>query len=125
MTGVQTCALPIYALGCAVATEIVQTIRDEGLIQRSNKVGHIFKQKLVELQRQHECIREVRGLGLMLALEVQNIELSAIHRELFSRGYLVGISPVANLLRFFPPLTISIEDIDGMIYALNDVLSGL
>lgn len=112
------------ALGCAVAMEVIKTIREAGLIQRSNEVGHIFKEKLVELQRQHECIREVRGLGLMLAIELQNIELAAIHRELFNRGYLVGVSPVANLLRFFPSLTISIEDIDGMIYALNDVLFG-
>lgn len=112
------------ALGCSVVTTVVRTLREGGLVQRSKEVGQIFKEKLIELQHQHKCIKEVRGLGLMLAIELQHCELSAIHRELFSKGYLVGISPLANLLRFFPPLTICMDDIDGLISSLAEGLGG-
>lgn len=112
------------ALGCAVASTVIGTLRDEGLVERSKKVGQIFKERLFALQRQHTSIREVRGIGLMLAIELQDCDISTIHRELFDRGYLVGFSPLANILRFFPPLTINIEDIDRMVNALDEVLMG-
>jgi acetylornithine/succinyldiaminopimelate/putrescine aminotransferase len=67
-------------------------------------------------------VREARGQGLMLALELApNIlpTLADLHRRLLDTGFLVGFKPQHNLLRFYPPLTIDEADIDRMAQELE------
>jgi 4-aminobutyrate aminotransferase-like enzyme len=62
----------------------------------------------------------------MLAMEFhkdEKLDLQKIQREIFDAGYIVGYHANANLLRFYPPLTIEEIQIKNMIYALDGILS--
>ena len=112
-------------LGCAAAKEVLATLRDERLVERSAVVGKWFLQELESVAARHDAVREVRGRGLMLAMEFHhNAQPSVedVHRALLDRGLLVGCKPQASLLRFCPPLVIEESDIVRLLSALDDVL---
>jgi acetylornithine aminotransferase len=114
-------------LGCAVVKEVISVIDEGNYIQRSAQMGSILEHALKSLQTKHKRIKEVRGVGLMYAMEFctdNELPLERVHQELFDMGYITGLpsSPSANLLRFYPPLTIEEVHIKGLVDALNIVL---
>lgn len=113
-------------LGCSVAKEVIAVIKERDLLQQATKSGLYLKNKLSELKQKHSCIKEVRGVGLLCAIEFMNSidqqMLSMIHKKLFDAGYLVGLKPVANVMRFYPPLIIENHMIEAMIDALDSIL---
>lgn len=73
-----------------------------------------------ELVSKHEDLLEVRGLGLMLALELsENLSAKELSMELFKKGFLVN-AVQEHTLRFLPPLVIEEEDIDKLIGAIEE-----
>jgi acetylornithine/N-succinyldiaminopimelate aminotransferase len=115
-------------LGSVVAREVITVIREEGLVERSRRVGAQFLQALGRLGEQHDVVKEVRGRGLMIALEFEDghepSPAIAVYRGLLERGFLAGCKPAANLLRFYPPLTIGEEDVAQLLEGLDQVLEG-
>jgi acetylornithine aminotransferase len=114
-------------LGCAVAKEVLAVLQDEALIERSARIGAWFLHELKAIASRHAAVREARGRGLMLAMELQTDARPTVvdvHRALLDRGFLVGCKPQANLLRFYPPLTIGEDEIRGLLAALDRVLGG-
>ena len=112
-------------LGCAVVSEVISVINNNDLIQRAAQMGTLFKQSLMSLMKKHDCIKEVRGIGLMLVIEFhkdETLNLYKIHREIFDYGYITGYHIFANLLRFYPPLTIEETQVENMINALDLIL---
>jgi acetylornithine/N-succinyldiaminopimelate aminotransferase len=109
-------------LGCAVAKEVISVIREEGLVERSHRVGASFVRDLKELARRHDAVKEVRGRGLMIAVELRGLPALSVYAELLERGFAVGCKPAANLLRFYPPLTIDEQDIAQLLKHLDLVL---
>lgn len=113
-------------LACAVAEEVLRTVREEELVERSARIGAFFRQELERLARHHDVIREARGRGLMLAIEFlpdrDGFALRNVFDELLDRGFLVGYKPERRLLRFLPPLTIPKADITRLLEALGDTL---
>ena len=88
--------------------------------------------KLRELQRQNSLIGEVRGLGLMIGVELikdekltpATVEAEAVRDSLFRQGVLVGVGGVnGNVIRFQPPLVITKQQIDQAISAFAEALS--
>jgi acetylornithine aminotransferase len=115
------------ALGCAVAAEVIDAVEEEGLIERSRVIGAQFKNGLEKLAMQHESIREVRGRGLMLAMEFNCDDasrLTKVHRELFESGFIIGHSASAKVFRFYPALVITEEDIGKLLDKLDSILKG-
>jgi len=116
-------------LGCAVAKEVIAVIREQGLVQRSAKVGTHLLCELERLATRHDVVREVRGRGLMIAMEFgaddERFSLATVFQGLLEGGFLVGYKPAANLLRFYPPLTIGAKDIAKLVECLDRVLDGL
>ena len=113
------------ALGCAVVIEVIKVIREENLIKRSAKIGVKFKVKLEQLAKRHDCIREIRGRGLMLAVEFKDnkdFSLSSVHCKLFEAGFLTGYNIIGNLLRFYPALIIKENSVEKMLDKLDDIL---
>jgi acetylornithine/N-succinyldiaminopimelate aminotransferase len=114
-------------LGCAIAKTVIAAIRKEGLVERSKRVGAWFLGELEDLAERHDAIQEVRGRGLMIALEFagggEGALAISLYRDLLDLGFAVGCKPVANLLRFFPPLTIEREDIAGLLGSLDRILT--
>ena len=108
-------------LGCAAAKASINYILEEKLLDKSKENGSYFIEKLKELQNNHDIIKEVRGKGLMIGVEMKT-ECGYMIDELFKEGIIVNCA-AGNVLRFVPPLTITKEQIDTVTVALNKVLS--
>jgi len=113
-------------LGSAIAKETIAVLREDGLIERSYRVGTHFIRQLKNLEARHDIVKEVRGRGLMIAMEFQAdseyFSLNSLYHQLVERGFLVGFKPAARLLRFYPALTIPEEKIAQLVESLNQIL---
>jgi acetylornithine aminotransferase len=113
-------------LGCAVAREVIAVLREDALVQRSARVGTYFLQELQRLVEHHDVVKDVRGRGLMIALEFKDddrVSLATLtYRRLLEHGFLVGCKPAFNILRFYPPLTIGTDDIARLLDELDRFL---
>ena len=105
---------------CAAACAAIDVLVKEKLEGRAANLGAYFKAKLEELQAKYKIVNEVRGLGLMLGMElrcdVRNIILKSMER-----GVLL-LDAGRNVLRFLPPLVIEKEQIDKTISVLDEVI---
>jgi acetylornithine aminotransferase len=103
-------------LGAAVAGEVLRIIAEEGLVARARRLGDRLKQELQSIGRGTGVFREVRGRGLMLAIEVDDTEpfrrTEALYRGLLERGVIVALRPKSSVLRLDPALTIPESDLD-------------
>jgi len=107
-------------LSCAVAIEFVDQM--QRLLSHVQKIGAYFLTKLEQLVVKHEAIREARGVGLMLALDLNSGELAkAVVQELLARGILINRTH-STVLRFLPPYIIREEHVDEVVDALESVL---
>lgn len=101
-------------LACAAALGAINALED-GLIKQSEKLGDYFVKRLKELK--HDYIREVRGRGLMIGMEL-NMSGDAIVDKAREGGVLLNcISD--TVLRFVPPLVINREQIDKVVEVLG------
>ena len=114
-------------LGCTIAGGVVKTIHQCGLVDRSAKLGLRLLGKLQELKEEFAGIEEVRGRGLMAAMEFSRSKgipsAESVASEMLEKGFILGFSPHANLLRFLPPLTIEEDEIDNLAEHLRLVLT--
>ncbi len=110
-------------LACAAAKAVVQTMQKLKLPQRATKIGGYFKTRLNELADEHECVREVRGLGLMLAMELSSKEIAnAAVVKARGRGFLINCT-AEKVLRFVPPLIVERKHINQLVEALDKILA--
>jgi acetylornithine/LysW-gamma-L-lysine aminotransferase len=107
-------------LVCAAACAAIDVLVEEKLAERAATLGTYFKEKLTVLQTEHKVVREVRGLGLMLGMELRFDVLNIILKAM-EKGILV-LDAGRNVLRFLPPLVIEKEQIDKVIATLDTVL---
>ena len=107
-------------LVCAAANATFDIIMDEDLLKNSIDMGTYLLIKLVELMDNHEVIKEVRGAGLLVGMELNKDggEYVDLMRE---KGFLINCT-AGNVLRFAPPLIVSKEEIDLLVPALDEVL---
>jgi 4-aminobutyrate aminotransferase len=77
-------------LACAAAIATLDVIRDEDLLENAAKVGDLLRNGLGDIQSRHDAIREVRGIGLMIGIELPDHQTAAaIERAAFERGLLM------------------------------------
>jgi len=107
-------------LVCAAACAAIDVLVEEKLPERAATLGRYFKKKLELLQTRHRIVREVRGLGLMIGMELRFDVLNII-LKCMDRGVLV-LDAGRNVLRFLPPLVIERGHIDRVIDALDAVM---
>jgi acetylornithine/LysW-gamma-L-lysine aminotransferase len=108
-------------LSCAAGTAALKAITEDGLIENSEKMGKIFREGLEELKEKHTMIREIRGKGLMIGIEMK-FEVRDILMALIKKGVLMLYSG-RNILRILAPLVITEEDITKVLHALDSTLS--
>jgi acetylornithine/LysW-gamma-L-lysine aminotransferase len=108
-------------LACAAGTATLQALTQDGLIENAKSVGEKFLRGLEELKSKHKIIREVRGKGLMIGVELK-FEVKDILMEGIKNGLLLLYSG-RNILRFLPPLVISEEDIVKTLQILDSLLT--
>ena len=107
-------------LVCAGACAAIDVLLEEKLAERAATQGRYFKRKLELLQARHKIVREVRGLGLMIGMELRFDVLNIILKSA-DRGVLI-LDAGRNILRFLPPLVIEREQIDRVINTLDMVM---
>jgi acetylornithine/LysW-gamma-L-lysine aminotransferase len=95
-------------LACAAALATIHYIESKGLVQRAAELGARLLNGLRAISS--PLVREVRGLGLMVGLELKD-RADPYLAALAEQGVL-ALSAGANVMRFLPPLVISVEDID-------------
>lgn len=110
-------------LACAVALAVISTIEREHLLGHIADVGSYFRQKLEHLSQKHPSAVEARGLGLMLALELDSADLAKqVVAEMMSRRILINRTD-ETVLRFLPPYILQKHHVDEAIAALDEILS--
>ena len=68
-------------LACAVAIAVIDTIKRDNLLKHIHDVGEFFHEELAKLAARHDCIVDVRGIGLMLGLELNSADLGETRRR--------------------------------------------
>ncbi|MGO9123304.1 MAG: aspartate aminotransferase family protein [Terriglobales bacterium] len=118
-------------VSCAAALANIEFMQKENLRARAAEAGHYAMSKLRELQKKNSIIGDIRGLGLMIGVELvkdekltpATAEAEAIRDALLKNGVLVGVGGVyGNVIRFQPPLIITRPQIDQAISAFAAAL---
>ncbi len=104
----------------AAALCTLKTLESENIIEHCLEVGEYFKDRLKALQVRHPVVKEVRGTGLLLGMELSTDGLPLVQACL-NRGFVINCVQ-GNILRFVPPLIIQKSEIDQLIDCLDQVL---
>ncbi len=107
-------------LVCAAASAAIDVLVEERLPERATEIGSYFKSKLNGLAEKYKIVREVRGLGLMLGMELR-FDVYNILFDCMNNGVLI-LDAGKNVVRFLPPLVIEKEQIDKVIEVLDSAL---
>ena len=108
-------------LACAAGTATLQALTQDGLIENAKNMGEKFFRGLNDLKSKHKIIREVRGRGLMIGVELK-FDVKDILMEGIKKGLLLLYSG-RNILRLLPPLVISDEDVTKSLQILDELLT--
>jgi ornithine--oxo-acid transaminase len=130
------------AMACGLAT--LQVIDEENLVERARENGDLLVERIRELKKRHSLIKEVRGLGMMIAIEFHEPSemstrlgwklLHRVERELFAQMLVTSLFQKHRILtqlaghgtdviKILPPLIIGEREIDRFVTALDAVLS--
>jgi LysW-gamma-L-lysine/LysW-L-ornithine aminotransferase len=108
-------------LACAAGTATIDSLNDDKLVENAADVGSYFKDGLLKLKEKHRIVRDVRGLGMMLALElrfdVKNLLLDGI------RHGLLMLYSGKNVIRLLPPLLMDKETISEVLEIMDELIS--
>ena len=104
-------------LVATAAITVIKTLLDEGVLNSCQKVGQYFKNQLLNLKSKYSFIREVRGEGLLIGLDL-TCDGTSIVDDCMKRGFLINCTQ-GHILRFVPPLIVKEKDIDGLIACLD------
>jgi ornithine--oxo-acid transaminase len=109
-------------LACAIARAALGVLRDEGIIQNAARMGAYFLQGLRQIKSPH--VREVRGVGLMIGVELHP-EAGGARRfcERLKQSGLLCKETHDNVIRFTPPLVITEQEIDWALARIEPVLA--
>jgi len=105
---------------CAAACAAITALQEEMLVESAAIKGKYFMTKLEELKNKYKTIKEVRGLGLMLAIELRK-DVAKIIQKGSDKGLLV-LNAGRNVLRFLPPLVVTKDQIDQAIAVIDLIL---
>jgi acetylornithine/N-succinyldiaminopimelate aminotransferase len=104
----------------AVSKAVLTSILKDGWLDNCLEMGDYFRSRLGKLQKKHPTIKDIRGLGLIIGVELDKPGAPIVDacRE---KGFLINCAQ-EKVLRFVPPLTIGKAEIDGLCEILDEVL---
>ena len=108
-------------LVASAAIAVVRTLLDDGVIENCQKVGRYFRKKLLGLKSKYAFIREVRGKGLLIGLDLA-CDGAVFVKGCLNKGFLINCTQ-EHVLRFIPPLIIGERDIDALIACLDGLFA--
>ena len=105
----------------AVASAVVKSILEDGILDRCRQMGSYFRERLQGLVEKYDFVKEVRGLGLIIGLELET-QGGPIVNACLEKGFLINCTQ-DKILRFLPPLIVEQEEIDQMVDCLDGIFS--
>ena len=108
-------------LACRVALEFLAVLEKEKVLKNVRKTGEYFRRRLLELASKYPFIREVRGRGLMLALDL-TIPSRPFVQLAMDRGFIIN-NTHDTVLRFLPPLIVEKKHVDALCKALDEIFA--
>jgi acetylornithine/N-succinyldiaminopimelate aminotransferase len=109
-------------LACAVAIAVIDEIKQSNLLAHVTETGDYFRAQLLALQTKHPCIVDIRGLGLMVGVELNSDTLAKDILNGMMQQHILLNRTHETVLRFLPPFLITKAHIDQTIAALNELL---
>ncbi|TLX65939.1 MAG: aspartate aminotransferase family protein [Thaumarchaeota archaeon] len=107
-------------LSCAAGIATIEALTEDRLVENAAKMGKMFREGLERLKEKHKIIREVRGKGLMIGVEIK-FEVKNILFDGIANNLLLLYSG-KNILRLLPPLVISESDMTKALETLDVIL---
>lgn len=107
-------------VACAAARAVLQVLQEEGLVEQAANTGEYMKASLKTLQKKYPLIKEVRGIGLLLGMELDRPgqDLVLLCQE---RGLLINCT-AERVIRFLPPLITTRDEVDQALGILDEAL---
>jgi acetylornithine/LysW-gamma-L-lysine aminotransferase len=109
------------ALACSAGIATIDSIVEDKLVENALHIGSLFKNGLLELQKKHKIIREVRGLGLMLAAELR-FDVRDVLMDGIKEGLLMLYSG-RNIIRLLPPLVLDEVKVLKTLKIMDNILT--
>ena len=109
-------------VACAAGYATLKFAIENKIAENARKVGHYFTEKLTGLRQKYPIITDVRGRGLLIAIEFSGDIAATLLTACLERGLLVNLLK-PNALRFMPPLNISNAEVDEALGILDEALS--
>lgn len=109
---------------CAAANATLAVVLEESLVEKCSDTGEYLKKQLEELESKMEIVKEVRGLGLMLGIELRkDVAKEAVLKALKEGVIFNNIG--TRIIRFLPPLCVTQDEVDKAVGVLENVLLSL
>lgn len=108
-------------LACSAGIATVDSIVEDKLVENALHMGSLFKNGLLELQKKHKIIRDVRGLGLMLAVELR-FDVRDVLMDGIKEGLLMLYSG-RNIIRLLPPLVLDEVKVLKTLEIMDNILT--
>ncbi|PAV62333.1 hypothetical protein WR25_16726 [Diploscapter pachys] len=120
-------------VACSAALSVMNVIKEENLLDHSQKMGELFHEQLNELKKNHDCIGDIRGVGLFWGIDLvkdretrepdQELALQLILKLRKERSILLNADgPYTNILKIKPPLCFNADDVKNTVTALDETL---
>jgi ornithine--oxo-acid transaminase len=112
-----------YPLACVAGVAALDVLVEEKLSEKAATTGKILKEKILDVAKRSKHVKEVRGRGLFIGIEVNDGDAMNYCRQLLELGVLANDSH-GHTIRISPPLIISEKDVDYLVERLEKVLVG-
>jgi ornithine--oxo-acid transaminase len=110
-----------YPLACVAGTAALKVFEEEKLAEQSARKGKILKKRIQDIAKRSSHVKEVRGRGLFIGIEVKDGNAMDFCRKLLKLGLIVNDSH-GHTIRISPPLVINDDEMDFMVEQLEKVL---
>ena len=108
-------------IACAAGTATIEALTDDKLIENASKMGVHFKEGLARLQEKHKIVRQVRGIGMMLGVELR-FDVKEVLFDGIRHGLLIIYSG-RNILRLLPPLVMDETTVSRVVDIIDIILT--
>jgi len=109
-------------LACRAGYAVLSTILNERLCENSEKMGEYFMEQLQGIKDETSMIKEIRGKGLMIGVELTKPVAKKVNAKCLDEGFLIG-NVGDSIIRLLPPLIITKENIDEFIPVFGKILA--
>jgi acetylornithine aminotransferase/acetylornithine/N-succinyldiaminopimelate aminotransferase len=106
-----------------VAIAVIDTIKRANLLEHIRDTGEFFHDELSKLAARHDCIVDVRGLGLMLGVELNSPDLAKLVTAQLMDRHIIANRTSETVLRFLPPFILERKHVEIAIKALDEIVS--